>query len=131
VISTINAKRLHQASGNWNLLKESDRLPAFAVDSHEFENLLRERIRWDAQVEGYASALNLPKIRLYYEDMLADELMFVSQVLDFLGVAPKPVQGKTLKNTSDDLREVVLNLDELRSRYAGTPYHEMFREVIA
>jgi LPS sulfotransferase NodH len=130
VISTINAKRLHQVSGNWNLLNESDRLPAFAVDAHEFESLLRERIRWDAEVEGYVSALNLPRLRLYYEDLLRDEKRFLAEVLNFLGVEPKPVQGKTLKNTSDDLRQVVLNFDDLRSRYTGTPYHEMFSELI-
>jgi hypothetical protein len=40
-------------------------------------------------------------------------------------------EGKTLKHTSDDLRQVVVNLDELRARYAGTRYAPMFDEGIA
>jgi LPS sulfotransferase NodH len=131
VISTMNAERLHQASGNWNLLKESDRLPPFEVDVPEFGRLLEERIQWDRDLEDYAWGLNLPRLSLYYEDLLRDEHAFLGQVLDFLGVKSKPVKGRTLKNTSDNLREVVLNFDDLRARYADTPFHEMFTEVIA
>lgn len=130
VISTINAQRLHQKSGNWNLMKEPDRLPAFQVDANEFESLLRERIRWDHELEAYVSSLNLRRIRLYYEDLLRDEKGFLTQVFDFIRVRPKPVHGKTLKNTSDDLREVILNYEEIRARYAGTHYQPMFDEVI-
>ena len=32
VVSTLNARRQYKVSGNWNLLQESTRLPAFAVD---------------------------------------------------------------------------------------------------
>lgn len=131
VVSTINAKRLYEASGNWNLLKESDRLPAFEVDREEFEHLLRERIRWDQELEQYVSALDLPRLQLHYEDLLQSEASFLGQVFEFIGVSPKPVKGKTYKSTKDDLRQVVLNFDELRAAYTGTPYHAMFSEVIA
>jgi LPS sulfotransferase NodH len=130
VVSTMNAKRLHDASGNWNLMKESDRLPGFEVDPVEFEKLLQERIRWDTELEEYAARLDLPRLSLYYEDLLQDEKAFLLKLFDFIGVAPKPVQGKTLKNTKDDLREVVVNFDDLRGRYEGTPYKAMFDEVI-
>jgi len=130
VVSTLNAKRLHDASGNWNLLKESDRLPAFRIDCGEFDQLLQDRIRWDEELESYASKVPLPRVKLYYEDLLREKQRFLDQVLDFIGVRPKPVQAKTLKNTKDDLREVILNFDELRGKYAGTPFDTMFDEVI-
>ena len=38
--------------------------------------------------------------------------------------------GQVRKNINDDLREAVSNFDELRSHYVGTPYEQMFDEVL-
>ncbi len=131
VISTINARRLWEKSGNWNLLKETDRQPAFAVDLNEFERLLQQREQWDRDLEAYAQSLHLPTLSLYYEELLQDEQAFVQQVFSFLEVAPQPVQGITLKNTKDNLQEAILNFDELRAKYTNTRYAPMFDEVLA
>jgi len=129
-ISTINAKRLHEASGNWNLLKETDRLNSFPVDLDEFERLLKERQDWDREVENFANRLKLPSLVLYYEDMLLDEDSFKKSVFDFIGVRYLPVKGKTMKNTKDDLREAIVNFDQLRNKFVGTIYEPMFDEVL-
>jgi hypothetical protein len=129
-ISTMNAKRLHEVSGNWNLLKESDRVPAFSADQDEFDRLLQERITWDQDIETYTNQLDLPTLRLYYEDLLVDEPGFVHKLNNFIDVRDAPVAGKTLKNTKDDLREALQNFDELKNHYAGTIYESMFDEVL-
>lgn len=129
VVSTINARRQWEVSGNWNLLNESTRLPAFAVEPAEFETLLAQREEWDRQVEDYAARLHLPTLRLWYEDLLADETAFVDKAVTFLTGAPRALQGGTLKNTGDDLKTAILNFDDLRRRYAGTRYEAMFDEV--
>jgi LPS sulfotransferase NodH len=129
VVSTINAKRQWEVSGNWNLLNESTRLPAFAVDPAEFERLLAQREEWDRQIEDYSERLQLPTLRLWYEDLLADESGFVDQAVTFLTGESRPLQGSTLKNTGDDLKTAILNFDDLRQRYAGTRYEAMFDEV--
>jgi LPS sulfotransferase NodH len=131
VISRINAKRLHDRSGNWNLYQESDRQPPAAVDLAEFAEFLREREEADAELETYAGRLALPTLKLVYEDLLTDRASSIRRVFEFLRVRWLPVEGKTLKNTSDDLREAVLNFDELRTAYAGTAYEPMFDEVLA
>lgn len=130
VVSTLNAKRLWEASGNWNLLNESSRLPAFSVDPDEFENLLQQREEWDRDLETYVKALNLPTLQLYYEELLKNEDAFIQRVFDFLEVKPKPAQGITRKNTRDDLREAIVNFDELHAKYTGTKYGPMFEEVL-
>jgi LPS sulfotransferase NodH len=129
VVSTINAKRQWEVSGNWNLLDESTRLPAFSVDPAEFERLLAQREEWDRQVEDYTERLQLPTLRLWYEDLLADESAFVDQAVTFLTGESRPLHGSTLKNTGDDLKTAILNFDDLRRRYAGTRYEPMFDEV--
>lgn len=129
-VSTLNAQRLQQATGNWNLLDESDRRPAFSVEPAEFDDYLQRRVAWDEELATFVKQLDLPTLPLFYEDMLVDENAFLSEVFDFLEVKPAPVKGKTYKNTSDDLREVLTNFDELRSRYEGTDFESMFDEVL-
>ncbi len=129
-ISTMNAKRLHDSSGNWNLLKETDRLDAFSVDINKFEHLLSERLNWDREIEEFVKRLSLPVLKLFYEDMLLDETAFMRTIFDFISVRYLPVKGKTIKNTSDDLRRAISNFEELRSRFSGTEYESMFDEVL-
>ena len=129
VVSTLNARRQWQVSGNWNLLSESTRLPPFEVDPAEFQAMLAQREELDRQLETYAGQLELPTLRLWYEDLLADETVFVDKAVSFLTGKSQRLQGATLKNTSDDLKTAVLNFDELRKRYAGTRYEPMFDEV--
>jgi hypothetical protein len=67
---------------------------------------------------------------LFYEDLLEDEPGFVRRTLEFLNCTNLPLNSMTLKNTNDDLREAVVNFDELRAAYAGTRYESMFDEVM-
>jgi hypothetical protein len=131
VISTINARRLHEVSGNWNLLHEADRMPPFTVDLDEFQQLIQAREAWDNELDTFVNSLRLPTLPLYYEELLEDEGAFLHKVFAFLDVPERAVQSKTLKHTSDDLRQVITNLDDLRTRYAGTRYASMFDEVLA
>jgi LPS sulfotransferase NodH len=128
-VSTLNARRQWKVSGNWNLLSESTRLPPFEVDPAEFDTVLAQREEWDQQLEDYAATLQLPTLRLWYEDLLADEGVFVEEALTFLTGERRRLQGSTLKNTGDDLKTAILNFDELRKRYVGTRYEPMFDEV--
>ena len=130
VISRMNAKRLHDVTGNWNLYNEKERLPAFEVDPEVFHQYLLERIQADEELNNFTKDLNLPKLKIVYEELLINRDDVLSKVFDFLGVDPFPVEGKTLKNTSDDLKDVVLNFEQLRSKYLNTPFETMFNEVL-
>lgn len=130
VVSKINAKRLHDRTGNWNLYKEADRLPPAAIDLDEFAALIQEREALDQELTEFVAQLDLPKITICYEDLLQDRDGILRQVFDFLNVKWFPVESKTKKNTQDDLREVIENYDDLRHRYAGTRYEAMFDEVL-
>lgn len=130
VVSRINARRLYEASGHWNLYKESDRLPPLDIDPLQFDQYLEERRQADQALDDYAAGLGLPKIKVEYEDLLVNRDRAMNELFSFIKVRPQQLQGKTLKNTQDDLREVVLNFDALRARYAGTAYELMFDEVL-
>lgn len=130
VVSRMNARRLHEESGNWNLYREKDRMPPMEIDFDAFDRQLQERKQAEAELARFVDRLALPTIDVSYESLLADRDDTLLRVFDALGVPPHAVRSKTIKHTSDDLRDVILNFDELKARYAGTPYHGMFDEVI-
>jgi hypothetical protein len=130
VVSRVNAERIHDATGYWNLWNEEDRLPPATIDVVEFRRRLERVEKQKRKLESYVESLELPTLWLFYEDLLVDQRATLERVFSFLGVRFEPVQGRSIKNTSDDLREAVANFDELRSHYVGTLYEQMFDEVL-
>ena len=130
VVSKINARRLYEATGNWNLYDKSDRRPPLAVDPDHFAELLQEREELDDALHTYVERLDLPTLSVCYEDLLQDRDNILQTIFAFLGVRPYPVEETTMKHTKDDLREALENFDELRALYEGTEYERMFDEVL-
>ena len=130
VISRINGSRLYKRTGMWGLFDDTNRLEPFEVDLEQFDEYLQHREKVDLELEKYVADLGIPMLSVYYEDLLKDETVFLQEIYSFLNVGFAPVEGSTLKITSDNLKEVILNFDDLRSKYAGTVYEPMFDEVI-
>jgi LPS sulfotransferase NodH len=130
VVSYLNGRRLHEKTGMWGLFDDANRPSSFIIDPVEFEELLKNRETRDRETEDFVGNLRLPTLRLYYEDMLQDEDAFLEQIFSFLDIPPKPLEGRTLKITSDDLRKVIDNFDQVRTNYVGTQYESMFDEVL-
>ncbi len=130
VVSRINAKRLYDASGKWNLYDEKERMPAFEIDPQMFDQYLQERIQADDELTRFTESLHLPTLKMVYEEMLVNRDEILKKVFNFLNVRPFPVEAKTLKNTSDDLRNAILNFEELKAIYSATPFEAMFDEII-
>lgn len=131
VVSRINAFRLHEATGKWNLYDESERRPPMEIDVEEFHELVGEREKADEELEAYVHTLQLSTMRVRYEDLQLDKDSVARDVLAFLGVPHMALTGRPKKHTKDDLREVIINFDELRASFTGTSYVEMFDEVLA
>lgn len=130
VISVLNGQRLHDKTGMWGRFDKSVQLPPLTVDFEEFENGLQWREEWDRKLGDYIRSLQLPTLPMYYEDLCQDKDAFLERVFSFLDVKPWPVESATLKITNDDLSKAIANFDELRARYVGTQYEDMFDEVL-
>lgn len=130
VVSRMNARRLHEESGKWNLYREKDRMPPMKIDLDEFDRQLQERKQAESDLARFVDRLALPTLDVSYESLLVDRDATLLRVFEAIGVPPHSVSSKTIKHTSDDLRDAILNFDELQARYAGTAYHAMFDEVI-
>ncbi len=130
VVSHLNGTRLSESTGKWGLYNASNRPEPFVIDPVEFDTVLRKRETRDMELEDYVRSLDLPTLNLFYEDLLIDKDSFLYRVFHFLGITPRLVTSSTLKVTSDNLREVVINFQELRNLYRGTNYEPMFDEII-
>lgn len=129
-VSWLNSERLHEATGDWNLYREANRLPPLEADLTMFAdylNLLEQGKRW---LRHYVDSLALPTLHITYEDLLLDFEETMARVLEFLGAPPEQLVSGVKKTTSDDLRVAVSNFRELRAQYSGTAYEPMFDEVL-
>lgn len=130
VVSKVNARRLYEKSGNWNLYDMNDRMPPLAIEPSEFDRMLFERATAESQLTEFIETLGQPTLQVGYEEILADREAVLKSVFNFLGVPDKPVKSKTIKHTSDNLRDVLTNFAELRSHYEGTDYAPMFDKQV-
>ena len=138
VVSRITARALKDTTGRWNRYAGdggtgeggSGGAPSVHVDPDDFDERLGAVVAEKATIVEYVDRLGLPDLRVDYEDLLAAPDATFGSVLRFLGVRVLPMTGATVKHTSDDLRDVIENFDEVRARYEGTPYAAMFDEVL-
>jgi hypothetical protein len=126
-VSWCNAERLYDSTGDWNAYDPNHRTDTpFEIDPDVFEERLAQVVDDREDLAQYAESIAQPTLFLFYEDLLHHHRDTLEMTFGFLGVRPLPTQGRTVKNTADDLTLVVSNLDELRSRYHGTRFEPMF-----
>lgn len=129
-ISWINSIRVAEATGDYNIYSDSDRPSLPYVDLDDFDEKLRIVESQAARFEKYTSSLNVPVLTLLYEDILVDDDLMMERILSFLNVPLIPLEAKTKKVTSDDLRSAILNFEELKQHLSNTEYQSFVDEVL-
>lgn len=119
-VSTINARRIHEATGRWNNAAGAPELTPIAIEPEELEKQIAACDMAQREVMLLAEGLRAPALPLEYEDLLADRDAVLGRITGFLGVRPLPMQAGTGKATPDDLRSALLNHDALREHFRGT-----------
>jgi LPS sulfotransferase NodH len=129
-VSVFNSERIHARTGEWNVYSEGDRIrDPLTIDPKRFMSMLSRVVQTRARVHEYVRSLERPTLTFYYEDLLLDPRETLRMAFAFLSVSPRDPVVRVLKSTSDDLRSVVANFDELRT-LAGSEYEEMFDEIL-
>jgi hypothetical protein len=129
-ISYFVGKKLSEATGMWGLFKDENRPSAIYIAPDKFDEHLQTREQLQRDLDKYVDNLGLPTLSLCYEDLLQNKEHTLHQIFTFFQVKPLPVKAQTLKITHDDLRNAILNFDELKANYAGTQYEKMFDEIL-
>lgn len=117
IVSVVRAKLLRNAQGKSNLMEPSQQ-PIGPIEIPEpLFARAKKRLNVARYLQEFVDSLELPLIRITYEQLLSDEQGALNRVWDFLGVEHHPTTGRTRKNTPDDLRQAVTNLDELLAHH--------------
>ena len=125
-VSRINRKRLHEDREHHNLEKGDKKLPAFSIETDEFKKWFEETNNRSLEIHEYVHNVKRPQLRISYEDLLENHDLVFDRIFDFLDIEPHKMESKLVKNTSDDLKDVIVNYDELKNLYKNTKYEHMF-----
>jgi hypothetical protein len=129
-ISWINSIRVAEATGDYNIFQDSDRPTLPHIDINDFDEKLRIVENHMLKFENYTNSLKAPILSLFYEDILVNVDLMMEKILTFLNVPNIPLEAKTKKVTSDDLRHAIVNFEELRQHLSNTKYQSLVDEVL-
>ncbi len=116
VVSAIRSAALFENTGRWELVKDKDRLGVTAVDPADVVERLKSWEYSEHQLNAFVGKLDTPRLDLNYETLVSDTADVLARVSQFLGVKVNPKQlmkSRIKKLTSDDLRDVVDNYEEM------------------
>jgi LPS sulfotransferase NodH len=84
----------------------------------------QETRSWEEQYD--ATFHDHEMLEVIYEELAADNAAIMQRVQSFLGLQPETLTPETYKQSSAPLSEAIANYGELKSRFAGTPWHAFF-----
>jgi len=131
-ISRINARRLHAATGRWNRQLDRERgreTDAAPVDPIGFDELHEALVASAAEVDRVATfvgSLAGDVVEVRYADILRSPEVVLESVQAAIGVPPRPLRSRVVKNSDEDLRTSIPDFDDLRARFAATPFAVAF-----
>lgn len=76
----------------------------------------------DARLAGH------PRFELFYEDLAQDNDRAMRRVQHFLDLDYQPVTPTIFKQSQQTLAQAIANYDELKSRFAGSPWAPFFED---
>ena len=130
-VSSLNSERARERTGDWNLYRREPAVAEpLAVEPAKFLTRLAKHEGYQADLDAFVGAAARPTLTLHYEDLLVDTHGTLALAFRFLDVEPVATSGRTIKMTSDDLRDVLPNFDELRAAVSEPRYRRMFDEVL-
>lgn len=113
IVSVIRARYLRSEQGKSNLLDgDQDALGPITIPEPVFARA-KKRLNVAIRLQQFVDSLELPTLKITYEQLFSDERHVLDQVWKFLEVAPAVTTASPRKNTPDDIRKAVKNLDEL------------------
>jgi LPS sulfotransferase NodH len=118
-----------QQSGQWEAYGAEDLTdprPQVRVEPRAFQQHMELDEQYYAQIEGSLRAQGQRWLDVAYERLFGHEERM--RVLEFLGVPPgaSPLEPKSVRQNPPDLRELIINFDELDAAWRGT---ELGREL--
>lgn len=122
VVSVLNARRLKATHNLWNAEAPGQVAGPLEVDLADFDTSLQEQQGLQAMVGGMFESYQGRKAVFCYEDMLANERVFMAGLFEFLGLPDSAVKGRFFKATDDDLQRAIANYPQFRAHYRASQF---------
>ena len=101
-------------------------MPRVTLNPHECEKDF-ETVR-HREAEFSELFAQHPSFSISYEEMVRGDAEKLAALVNFMGVTPRQLTTTTQRLGRDDLRQVIINFEELRTYFAEGPYAKFFDE---
>jgi len=128
-VSILNAQQLHKKWNTWNAYNKKQIPKSLFIDIPKFNNELIERVAIESELKSFINNLNLPKIKIYYSELLQNEDKLHKKLYSFLNIPYYKTKGNYYKNTPQKLKNFIKNYQELYNYYKNTKYKSMFDKI--
>ncbi len=112
------------AADEWIKYSGASQGGGVTLDYEETRARFEQAQAWEREYDALFAGH--PLLDLVYEDVAADYAAEMRRVQDFLGLPARDVPPATKKRPPQPLSEQIANYDELKERFATTPWAEFF-----
>ena len=125
-LSRINARRLYEATGAWNVRAGAKPMGDGEVSAEELSKALSD-CQSDVRTLGeFIDSLGVEPHVIEYADIINAPESVLTMVQDWIGVEARSLLPSVVKNTNQDLTDAVPNFTELRNEMAGGTWGSVF-----
>ncbi|MGL6340572.1 MAG: sulfotransferase, partial [Waterburya sp.] len=126
LLQTYVSQQIALATNSWYLKsgKQVKNNPAIALDYEQTRKAFEETKKLEAENDTFFQ--NHQVIKVFYEDLVKDNLAEIAKIQNFLNVKPTPVNISTKKRSPQSLQPVIQNYSELKASFQESPYITFF-----
>ena len=132
VLSSIRAMDLERKHSVYNLdLSQADKVPGkYRIQQRRFNNILLWLFECECRLREFISSLgNCVFFWISYEELVSDIQGTTADFFRNVGLTPVEVNPVTLKITSDNMKDVIENYDEIKHFYSDSILAKDFDQV--
>lgn len=125
-ISRINAVHLFKETQDYNLKINPSQSRRFIIDPDVLKREMTFCLKQNALTDRLTEKLKYCVI-IFYEDILSNEEKFFDFIItEILNLPKMPLQTSVYKYTQDNLKDCIINYEEIKRHLFGTKYLEDF-----
>lgn len=126
LLETYASKQIALATNSW-YIKNGERVknnPVIKLDYKETIKAFEQTRKLEAEKDTFFQ--NYQILKIFYEDLVKDNLAEMEKIQKFLDVKPTPVSISTQKRSPQSLQQIIQNYSELKQSFQETPYASFF-----
>ena len=125
-LSRINARRLYEATGAWNVRDGAKPMGDGEVSAEELAKALSDCRSDVRSLEEFVGSLGVEPHVIEYADIIDSPESVLAKAQNWIGVEAMSLLSSVVKNTNENLAHAVSNFAELRDEMSGGTWGPVF-----